>query len=217
MWAGGVNKRLSFMHEFPAAQQVACGAMMLGMVAEGLFLILTCRELWTSSDSGSLAAKALPEVLVLAGLGVFYCIGCAINLPFWAMYQFLHFLALGLVAMAVACFNEAANCSSSLERSCLWRLFMGESLNLGGAAVLTLLDNDCTGVSCITEPFPWESSPCRFGVVEPPGSTCPLPEWFNHGAVMHALAIVSCAICVPALCTLLECGWEPRSRKMRTQ
>jgi len=213
MWASGISKWATHMGQFTPFQHLACAVMMLGMVAEGLCLILTSRELKTPSDNTSLARQVRPEALAFAAACAAYCSGCMANMPIWLTFQFLLVLPVGIVAMGATCFNAATSAKDSVERGCLWRLLGGESLNLVGAALLGLLDQACTGVGCITEPLPWEASPCVFGTVDPVGSTCPLPEWFNHAAVMHILAIVSCAVCVPELCTLLEMGWEPQSGK----
>lgn len=215
MWSSGINKHATHVGTFTVSQHMACATMMMGMVAEGLCLIMTSRELKRSSSKDSFMSVLTPEGSALAGVCVVYSIGCVANMSLTTTYQFLAPLAAGLAAMAAACFNEATKATNSAERSCLWQLLVGEFVNLVGAAVLGLLDNKCTGVGCITEPLPWEESPCAFGTATPVGSTCPLPEWFNHAAVMHLLAIISCAICVPALCTLLDIGWVPAARKKK--
>lgn len=99
--------------------------------------------------------------------------------------------------------------SGPLENDCL-----GSLLLLIGAAVFGILDNDCTGQSCLTEYLPWESSPCRWYTADPKGHSCPLPEWFNHCAVMHCFAIASCIITTLGVQGLLESGWEPGCQKL---
>eukprot|EP00930_Biecheleria_cincta_P076777 TRINITY_DN63999_c0_g1_i1.p1 TRINITY_DN63999_c0_g1~~TRINITY_DN63999_c0_g1_i1.p1 ORF type:complete len:274 (+),score=26.95 TRINITY_DN63999_c0_g1_i1:148-969(+) len=215
MWSSGVNKHATHVGSLTAPQHVVCAIMMMGMVAEGLCLIMTSRELCRTTGKDSFISVLTPEGSALGVICIVYGLGCVANMSITMTYQLLAILAVGLAAMAAACFNEASRAADSSERACLWQLFGGQSVNLVGAAVLGLLDNKCTGVGCLTEPLPWEKSPCAFGTATPVGSTCPLPEWFNHAAVMHSLAIVSCTICVPALYTLLEIGWEPSARKKK--
>lgn len=213
MWASGANKHARHMDELTFGQHVVCSVMMLGMVAEGLWLILTSRAMRMNSEDASFVSWAWPEKTAFTVCVALYFIGCAVGMPLTVAYQFLSILAVGLAGSLVSCLMAQLGSSSSAERACWGQLVLGVSLNLVGAIELGLLDNDCTGAGCITEPLPWESSPCRFGSANPPGSSCPLPECFNHAAVMHLLATVSCGVCVPALCTLLDLAWDPRVMK----
>jgi len=87
------------------------------------------------------------------------------------------------------------------------KIFLGSACNLIGAAAMGALDNDCTGMYCITEKLPWESSPCRWNI-EPRGHKCPLPEDFNHAAVMHVFAIIGVLLLVSGVEGLFMCGWD---------
>jgi len=205
VWSSGGSKIYRLMEEMPPLLHIWSFLMVQGMAAEGFGLILASRELGTNSESKAFVSQALPETLALgvscALHGVALVAGASISLGLLLVLP----LAAGLGAISTTLTRRIRSCESSKERGLWTQLLVGHSLNLAGAAVLALLDNDCTGLSCITEYMPWESSPCRFGTSSPAGASCILPEWFNHAAVMHTTAILSCAVCVPALCGLLDC------------
>lgn len=206
MWSSGTNKTCRLMAELPPLVHMWCFIMIQGMAAEGLGLIMASRELGASSEgSRSFVSQALPETLALGVCCVFYGVALVAGASISIIYQFLLPLAAGLGAISTALTRRIRSCENSKERGLWTQLLVGHSLNLVGAAALGLLDNDCTGLGCITEFVPWESNPCRFGTANPVGSSCALPEWFNHAAVMHTTAILSCAVTVPALCGLLDC------------
>lgn len=208
MWSSGANKTCVLMAELEPATQMWCFLMIQGMCSEGLGLILASRELMCCSEGSPFLSQAMPETLTLAASCVLYGLALAGGASISLIYKFLMPLAAGLASVSVA-FSRKISSSKSAEERRLWtRLLAGQSLNVFGAVVTAGLDNDCTGLGCITEGLPWESSPCRYGLSEPVGSSCPLPEWFNHAAVMHSTAILSCAVCVPALCGLLDLRGE---------
>ncbi|CAE8720147.1 unnamed protein product [Polarella glacialis] len=219
MWASGINKRAHHLGQLTLGQHAACCLMVLGMVAEGLCLILTSRALLRTSEEekSSFISWAWPEAAAFAACCGLHAIGCLTSVSVTTPLQFLGVLAVGLAFFWCTCFKIWQVSGNAAERSCWSQLLGGATLNLIGAALLGMMDNDCTGLGCITELLPWESSPCRFGIATPPGSSCPLPEWFNHAAVMHVLAVVSCVASVPALCKLLDLSWEPHAGKSHTQ
>eukprot|EP00931_Biecheleriopsis_adriatica_P003820 TRINITY_DN105581_c0_g1_i1.p1 TRINITY_DN105581_c0_g1~~TRINITY_DN105581_c0_g1_i1.p1 ORF type:complete len:275 (-),score=46.96 TRINITY_DN105581_c0_g1_i1:28-852(-) len=218
MWASGANKHANFMGELSWVSYAACCPMILGMAAEGIFLILASRALSNPCEDTPFLSWARLEMSCLAVCSALYFMGCWLNMSFTLTYQFLAPLAFGLAKFLLECIRAyQRSAAASLEASCWLRVLAGAALNMLGAAVLGLLDNDCTGIRCITEPLPWESSPCRYGTAVPPGSSCPLPEWFNHAAAMHVLAIFSAILAVPSLLKLRDLPVEVKAQKSRTQ
>jgi len=199
MWSSGANKTCALMGELEPATQMWCFLMIQGMCAEGLALILASRELAGGSEGQALLPRALPETMAFAASCILYGLALASGASISLIYKFLTPLAAGIVCISVALARKISGAETSDERRLWTQLLAGQSLNAVGAVVIASLDNDCTGLGCITEGLPWESSPCRYGLAEPAGHGCPLPEWFNHAAVMHSAAILSCAVCVPAL------------------
>mmetsp|Transcript_23377 Transcript_23377/g.51632 ORF Transcript_23377/g.51632 Transcript_23377/m.51632 type:complete len:311 (+) Transcript_23377:68-1000(+) len=211
MWLSGANQN-SRIHIVDFVQ--AC-PMIVGMAGEALALLLVANTMRTTMKPKTFEAfgYALAAAIVMA----FFYVGFIYfgGLPVSLTLQPCTLLAVAFPLLLVRClensFGEAAGASGA-ARSHWRRLLAGTVLNLCGAASLGTMDNDCTGRSCISEFLPWESSPCRWVTAEPMGSTCPLPEWFNHAAVMHIFCIVACFLSVSALCGLLDCNWEPKDK-----
>jgi len=89
-----------------------------------------------------------------------------------------------------------------------WMLmFVGHALAFCGTTVVYFLDQDCHGPSCMSRVLPWRRS-CHWLETQPPGASCPLPENFNHLAVMHVFYIASILPTTRGLQGLLDCGWD---------
>lgn len=200
-------------HEMEVWEVVIADGMVLGMFGEAVALLVACVGMspgvndqsfnrWTQL---SVALELLCCIYIsmghLAGLSVSYLmlpiafVGVALTI----MVLLAGAYVLGVVVVA----------SGSEAKASWWCILIGSGLTLLGAAVLAALDSDCAGPYCITEALPWESAPCRWNTADPPGSSCPLPEVFNHAAVMHLFAIAGVSLLSRGVQGLLSCGWEP--------
>jgi len=93
-----------------------------------------------------------------------------------------------------------------------WMLMLvGNMLAFIGGTVVYIFDQACAGPACVSRVLPWRGE-CHWHTVDPPGSLCPLPESFNHLAVMHVFFLSSIYPTVLGLKGLLDCGWDaPRT------
>eukprot|EP00929_Paragymnodinium_shiwhaense_P015228 TRINITY_DN123286_c0_g1_i1.p1 TRINITY_DN123286_c0_g1~~TRINITY_DN123286_c0_g1_i1.p1 ORF type:complete len:275 (-),score=49.18 TRINITY_DN123286_c0_g1_i1:105-929(-) len=186
----------------------------LGMAAEGFALLVAARA--TSSGATDDDVRWFAQLMALMWVALLpaYALMVAMSMSPGVAYQLFQALPLGIVAVTVGNWKNAQAAKDEETKTCWMRLFFAEALNLVGAGFMGAFDNDCMGASCISEVYPWESNPCRYITTTPPGATCPLPQSFNHAAVMHVCAIISVIVSVPALCRLLEVGWQPEPAKV---
>lgn len=213
MWSSGTNKVSEYPRDLSASELFVNFLMIVGMAAEGLMLILTHIALRDGIDWGSFLVCSKWVGVAFVGCCSFYWLVALMDWPFNVALQLVNTLPCGLLLMLFSCVSNLRESSDAVEVQSWCQVCAGIVLNLIGAAVLGVLDNDCTGISCITEYIPWESSPCRYAVAVPHGASCPLPEWFNHSAIMHVCAIASCVVTVRGLRGLLDCGWQSRLTK----
>ena len=210
MWSWGTNKHLYHTRDLDLSEHVVCFFMIIGMYAEGLMLILASIAI-RSCDGKPLAVWTCRITVVLIGGMAFYVCAAVANSRCSIVLQLLLVLPVGIGRAALVCAGnmmKTVPAQASSPEQTYWRwLFTGAVLNLAGAGVLAGMDNDCTAPSCITELLPWSPQPCRFATASPPGSSCPLPEWFNHAAIMHVLAIASCGCCAVGLRGLFDSGF----------
>jgi len=213
MWCWGLNK-LYYPSTLNGPKDIAALVTMTsGMAAEGLLLILTHLALRADVSEASFGRWVKVIGLSILGCCGFPFIVIYMDWPYNIALQAIHFLPIGVVAITSSSTAYMYSCGGSPFQG-PWRLLcLGSFILLTGAAIFGIPDNDCTGRSCITEYLPWESSPCRWYTADPKGSSCPLPEWFNHSAVMHCFAIASCIITTLGVQGLLDSGWEPGCQK----
>jgi len=213
MWGWGLNK-LYYPSTVSGPKDIAALVTMTsGMAAEGLFLILT--HLALRADVGEAGFGRWKKAVGICTLAccAFPLLVVYMDWPYNVALQEIHFLPVGVAAISSSSVAYAYDSRGSAFQGHWRTLCLGSFLLLIGAAVFGIPDNDCTGRSCITEYLPWESSPCRWYTAVPKGSSCPLPEWFNHSAVMHCFAIISCIVTTVGVQGLLESGWEPGCQK----
>eukprot|EP00747_Dinoflagellata_sp_TGD_P167469 gnl/TRDRNA2_/TRDRNA2_191940_c0_seq1.p1 gnl/TRDRNA2_/TRDRNA2_191940_c0~~gnl/TRDRNA2_/TRDRNA2_191940_c0_seq1.p1 ORF type:complete len:306 (+),score=36.53 gnl/TRDRNA2_/TRDRNA2_191940_c0_seq1:49-918(+) len=220
MWGMGTNITPS---PLPVLHAANAAGMIAGMAGEALALILAYRTLVEGTPQlGSTALWALLTKVAfvaticyvptgyLTGVGVsFLMLPCAL-------------MPVAFALLMVPCWRYSyGNQSSSLPSACWRKVFAGNCLNLTGAVILSALDGDCTGIFCFGEAIPLLPKPCPYVMAMPPGSSCPLPPWFNHGAIMHIFAMAACFVSVGGLTGLIDCGWKApagsdSSQKLKT-
>lgn len=211
MWAMELN--FKHPHELEVWQVVVGDGMALGMFGEALGLLAACMGMSPLVDDRSFNRWAQISVLLELLCCIYLVVGHMTGLSI--SYLLLPCASIGAALGALVCLAGAHSwglVAASSEARVGWRwVFVGSVLTLVGAAVLGAWDSDCAGPYCFTESFPWESSPCRWNTASPQGSSCPLPEVFNHAAVMHTFAIVGVTLMSHGLQGLLACGWEPHA------
>lgn len=217
MWSWGINKFSAYPRTLGAADLLVSFMMIVGMATEGLLLILTHFALRPDMSDASFATCFKCIGLCCFLCCMWYWLVACMDWPFNVALQELNVLPCGLLSMLFSCIANVRATEDAIRGASWRKLLIGVLLNLAGAVALSVVDNDCTGVSCITEYLPWESSPCRYATTVPQGASCPLPEWFNHSAIMHLFAIASCIVSVLGLQGLLDCCWEPGSSKTHAQ
>lgn len=217
MWGWGINKRAD---EMTVLDMAICDGVILGMFGEALALIAAW--LGFRGDVGDRSFKSFSHFAVLLWMGTLV----------WTAYGHLTGVSNSWLLLPCASMGPALLCLVTLAgKNALggesapgpiaeisqdnWmKIFVGSICNLIGAVALGALDNDCTGMYCITEKLPWESSPCRWNL-EPRGHKCPLPEDFNHAAVMHVFAIIGILLSASGVQGLFTCGWDENYTKSK--
>jgi len=185
------------------------------MAGEALAIMLACRLLKGSEECswGPVSLWAALTKISFAAVVVFIYVGYMSNIG--VSWLLVPCMLLGIafpLLMEPGYYNSQGDGKDPAVKA--WRSVFGANcLNLTGAIVLGALDGDCTGWYCFSEPLPLLPKPCPYLLANPPGSTCPLPLWFNHGAVMHLFAMVACVGSTKGLVGLLECGWQPGGPK----
>mmetsp|Transcript_40924 Transcript_40924/g.73976 ORF Transcript_40924/g.73976 Transcript_40924/m.73976 type:complete len:281 (-) Transcript_40924:150-992(-) len=212
MWGSGTNVMPS---PLPPLHAAVAGGMIIGMAGEALALILAFRLLKGTEVDGlgpvTFWAACTKAVFVFVVFYVYVGWWCNVGVSWLLLPCMLLGIAFPLM-MEPGIKHSQGNSLDSAVQS--WRLILcGNVLNLTGAIVLGALDGDCTGSYCFGEPLPLLPKPCPFVLAKPPGSSCPLPLWFNHGAVMHVFAMAACVVSTRGLAGLLDCNWTPPGGK----
>jgi len=211
MWALELNLRLG--QEMKFWEIIIGDVMAIGMFGEALGLFAACVGMLPSVDDQAFNKWAQASVFLELLCCLYMAVGHLMGLPF--SYLLLPFASVGAALVALVCLSGAHAVGVvpvAHEAKSPWQwVFLGSVVTFAGAAVMGACDNDCAGPYCVTEPFPWESSPCRWNLATPPGSSCLFPEAFNHAAVMHTFAMVGVSMMAHGLQGLLACGWEPKT------
>lgn len=216
-WMLGLN--LKHAHELEVWEILLMDGMVVGMFGEAVALLAACVGMLACVDDRSFNRWKQLSVSLECLCCIFMLVGHLSGLSNSYLVLPLAFVGVSLVALVLLAgahvFGVVA--IGSETKASWWCILIGSCLTLLGAAVLATLDNDCAGRYCVTEAFPWESSPCRWNTADPPGSSCPLPEEFNHAAVMHSFAIAGVSLLSRGLQGLLSHGWEPAAAGKQKQ
>lgn len=206
MWGLGVN--LKPQSDLSLLDYGIVAGTVLGMVAEALANMTAARALDPACDEGKTRAWAYYSKVLFGFFCAYECMCVAFGLRPSYLLQPIMLTAVAFLSLLPGCYRgctKDGNGATDVEARAAWRLVtVSILLNLVGAATMGSMSNDCDGMNCVTEFLPWEDSPCRFVKAKPQGSTCPLPEAFNHAAVMHVVCIVACRFSVAGLTRLVN-------------